>query len=52
MNESGQLIRRLREERFLKSRDVERQSRIIADRKGNEDYYIGHATLFDIENWP
>jgi len=50
MNESGQLIRRLREERFLKSRDVERQSRVIADRKANEDYYIGHATLFDIEN--
>lgn len=50
MNEAGQLIRRLREERFLKARDVERKSRVIADRKANNDYYIGHATLFDIEN--
>ena len=50
MTESGQIIRSLREERFLKSRDVERKSRAIADRKGSEDYYIGHATLFDIEN--
>lgn len=50
MTESGQLIKKLREERFLKSRDIERQSRRIADRKGNDDYYIGHATLFDIEN--
>ena len=50
MTESGQLIRRLREERFLKSRDIERQSRLIADRKGNDDYYIGHATLSDVEN--
>src|SRR3954453_2709312 len=50
MTESGQLIKKLREDRFLKSRDVERQSRAIADRKVNEDYYIGHATLFDVEN--
>ena len=50
MTESGQLIRKLREDRFLKSRDVERQSRVIADRKANDDYYIGHATLSDVEN--
>lgn len=50
MTASGQIIRKLRKERFLKSRDVERNSRVIADRKDNEDYYIGHATLFDIEN--
>jgi hypothetical protein len=50
MSESGQLIKKLREDRFLKSRDVERQSRAIADRKGNDDYYIGHATLSDVEN--
>jgi hypothetical protein len=43
MTDSGQLIHKLREDRFLKSRDVERQSRAIADRKRNDDYYIGHA---------
>jgi len=49
MTESGQLIKQLREDRFLKSSDVERLSRSIADSKGNEQYYIAHATLADIE---
>jgi len=49
MTESGRLIRQLREDRFLKPSDIERQSRSIADSKGNEQYYIAHATLADIE---
>ena len=49
MIESGQLIKRLREERFLKASDIERLSRSIADTKQNEQYYIAHATLADIE---
>lgn len=49
MTESGRFIRQLREDRFLKPSDIERVSRGIADSKGNEQYYIGHATLADIE---
>src|SRR5215470_3769366 len=49
MIDSGQIIRRLREERFLKLSDVERVSRLTADSKGNDQYYISHATLLEIE---
>ena len=49
MSDSGQIIKNLREERFLKLSDVERTSRAIADSKGNDQYYIGHATLLEIE---
>ena len=49
MSDSGQLIKTLREERFLKPSDVERQSRLIADSKNNSDFYISHATLADVE---
>lgn len=49
MIDSGQVIRKLREERFLKLSDIERQSRSIGDSKGNDQYYIAHATLLEIE---
>ena len=49
MSESGQLIRKLRQERHLKPSDVERLSMKIADSKGNSDFYISHATLADVE---
>lgn len=49
MTESGQLIKDLREERFLKPSDIEKQSRLIADAKENSDFYISHATLADVE---
>src|ERR1700745_1121110 len=47
--DSGKWIRELREERFVKSSDIERVSRAIADLKGNADFYVSHSTLADIE---
>jgi hypothetical protein len=47
--DSGKWIRELREERFIKSSDIERFSRAIADVKGNPDFYVSHATLADVE---
>jgi transcriptional regulator with XRE-family HTH domain len=47
--DSGNWIRKLREERFLKAREIERLSRAIADITGNRDYYVSHASLADIE---
>jgi transcriptional regulator with XRE-family HTH domain len=47
--DSGKWIRELREERFVKSSDIERVSRSIADVKGNADFYVSHSTLADIE---
>lgn len=47
--DSGKWIRELREERFVKSSDIERISRSIADVKGNADFYVSHSTLADIE---
>jgi transcriptional regulator with XRE-family HTH domain len=47
--DSGKWIRELREERFVKSSDIERISRSIADGKGNADFYVSHSTLADIE---
>src|SRR5882672_6007663 len=47
--DSGNWIRKLREERFLKAREIERLSRTIADATGNPDYYVSHASLADIE---
>ena len=47
--DSGKWIRELREERFVKSSDIERISRSIADIKGNADFYVSHSTLADIE---
>ncbi len=48
--ESGQLIKKLREDRLLKPSDIERLSRSIADSKENSDFYISHATLADVES--
>src|SRR6476661_2092541 len=47
--DSGKWIRELREERFVKSSDIERISRSIADIKGNADFYVSPSTLADIE---
>ena len=47
--DSGKWIRELREERFVKSSDIERISRSIADTKDNADFYVSHSTLADIE---
>ena len=47
--DSGKWIRELREERFVKSSDIERISRSIADGKGNADFYVSHSTLADVE---
>jgi transcriptional regulator with XRE-family HTH domain len=47
--DSGKWIRELREERYVKSSDIERISRSIADVKGNADFYVSHSTLADIE---
>lgn len=49
MTESGQIIKKLREDRFLNTGDIERLSRAIGDRKGNTQYFIGHAALKEIE---
>jgi len=47
--DSGKLIRELREERFVKSTDIERIRRSIASDKGNADFYVSHSTLADVE---
>ena len=47
--DSGKWIREVRDERFVKSSDIERISRSIADIKGNADFYVSHSTLADIE---
>jgi transcriptional regulator with XRE-family HTH domain len=47
--DSGKWIRESREERFVKSSDIERISRSIADIKDNADFYVSHSTLADIE---
>ncbi len=47
--DSGNWIRKLREERFLKPTELERLSRAIAEAAGNSDFYISHGSLADIE---
>ena len=47
--DSGKWIRELREGRSIKSGDIERISRSIADVKGSADFYVSHSTLCDIE---
>ena len=47
--DSGNWIRKLREDRFLRAREIERLSRSIVDATGNPDYYVSHASLADIE---
>jgi hypothetical protein len=46
---SGKWIRDLRVERFVRSSDIERVSRSIADVKGDADFYVSHSTLADVE---
>jgi transcriptional regulator with XRE-family HTH domain len=46
---SGKWIQELREERFVKSSDIERISRSIADLRSNADFYVSHSSLADIE---
>src|ERR1700692_1282132 len=48
--DSGKWIRELRKDRLVKSTDIERLSRSIADIKGNADFYVSHSTLADIES--
>jgi transcriptional regulator with XRE-family HTH domain len=47
---AGTSIRKLREDLQLRSSDVERISRGIAQSKNNPDYYVSHASLADIES--
>jgi transcriptional regulator with XRE-family HTH domain len=47
--DSGSWIRKLREERFLRAREVERLSRAIVEATGNPGFYVSHASLADIE---
>ena len=47
--DSGKWIRELREGRSIKSGDIERISRAIAEVKGSPDFYVSHSTLCDIE---
>lgn len=46
---SGKWIESLRKERRIKSKDVERMSRAIAESKGDHNFYIPHSTLCGIE---
>jgi len=50
VSDSGQLIKKLRQERHLKPSDIERLSSSIAYSKENSDFYISHATLADVES--
>ena len=47
--EVGRRLRAARERLRLSTRDVERLSRGIAERKQNQEYYISHAWLSEIE---
>ena len=47
--EAAAIIRKLREERFIKAIEIERISRAIAQARNNPDFYVSHATLADIE---
>lgn len=47
--EAGRRLRAARERRGLSTRDVERMSRVLADGKQNQEYYISHAWLSQIE---
>lgn len=47
--DSGNWIRKMREEKLLRAREIERLSRAIAEATGNPQYYVSHASLADIE---
>ena len=50
MEEPGRLIKELLVARGLKPKDVERQSRLIAEQRRNPRFYVSHATLAAIES--
>jgi transcriptional regulator with XRE-family HTH domain len=47
--EAGRRLRSARERLGLSIRDVERRSRALAEQKENQEYYISHAWLSEIE---
>ena len=47
---AGEQIKALRDERGLRAAEIERHSQRLADRLGNPDYVVPHATLNGIEN--
>jgi transcriptional regulator with XRE-family HTH domain len=46
----GSIIKRLREERFVRPSEIEKISRAIATETGNSRFYISHGSLDNIEN--
>ena len=48
--DAGEQIKALRDERGLRAAEIERHSQRLADRLGNPDYVVPHATLNGIEN--
>jgi hypothetical protein len=50
MTGQGAQLKAIRWELGFKTRDVERLSREIADTKGNDEFYISHGWLTQIEN--
>lgn len=49
-SEAGRWLKAARERLGLSTREVERLSRMLAERKRNQEYSISHAWLTDIEN--
>jgi transcriptional regulator with XRE-family HTH domain len=47
--DAGSWIRKMREEKLLRAREIERLSRAIVEASGNPQYYVSHASLADIE---
>lgn len=46
----GKWIRQVREDRFIKRSDIEHVSSLIAEARGNSEYYISSEDLAEIEN--
>jgi transcriptional regulator with XRE-family HTH domain len=46
----GAYIRMLREERRIRPIDIERKSRLVAESKGNQEFFISHSALASMEN--
>src|SRR6202046_1636070 len=47
---AGERLKAVRVRLGLTTRDVERKSQAIAEEKRNQEYYLSHAWLTDIEN--
>jgi transcriptional regulator with XRE-family HTH domain len=47
---AGERLKAVRDELGLTTRDVERKSHAIAEAKRNQEYYLSHGWLTDIEN--